>query len=80
MALIASGIGEATGAHIHEGPVGVNGGVVVFFDPFEGFDAGCQFLDADMLEHLTADWSGFYINVHTESVPSGELRGQLIAL
>lgn len=78
--LIASGIGEATGAHIHEAPVGVNGGVVVFFDPFEGFDAGCQFLDADTLEHLTADWSGFYINVHTGAVPSGELRGQLTAL
>lgn len=78
--LIASGIGAATAAHIHEAPVGVNGGVVVFFDPFEGFDAGCQFLDAETIGHLTSDWSGFYINVHTEAVPSGELRGQLMAL
>jgi len=69
----------ATMAHIHQAPVGDNGGVVV---PLEqsGKDgwavpAGAQ-LTAEQLKSFKA--GDMYINVHSKAYPGGEIRGQIV--
>ncbi len=77
----------ATAGHIHNAPVGVNGGVKHPLDiqptgtsggPFPGdwrFDDGTgplsDFLASEMLIERT------YVNIHTSNFPGGEIRGQL---
>ncbi|HYE02666.1 MAG TPA: CHRD domain-containing protein [Phycisphaerales bacterium] len=62
-----------TGAHIHQAPAGVAGGIVVDFNSqFTGF--GLQ--DPD-LNNVLANPAGFYVNLHNSPFPSGAIRGQL---
>ena len=78
-----------TGLHIHRGAAGANGPVVVnsgLSGPLEA-DAGNGVLffqatvtDADRLEAVEAildNPGGYYVNLHSSSVPSGFVRGQL---
>ncbi len=77
----------ATAAHIYQAPVGVNGPVV---EAFVGIPASTSFTFAinpasappniPVAAAILANPSGFYVNVHTQAFPSGELRGQLICL
>lgn len=84
--------GVVVGAHIHEGAVGVNGPVVVTLQAVidgDGTGTGCatdaeiDFAaagDADiatLLADIAANPQNYYVNVHTEGIPSGEIRGQL---
>jgi len=87
--------GTVVGAHIHEGVVGENGPIVVTLQAVadgEGTGAGCA-ADADFdlvasgdadIATLTADIAAnpanYYVNVHTENNPGGEIRGQLAAV
>ena len=78
--LTVSGI-TATAAHIHDAFAGTNGPVLVPFDPDAGdpslFTIGAgAMLDATGVERLLA--GALYVNVHTDAVPSGELRGQIL--
>jgi hypothetical protein len=71
-----------TVSHIHEGAEGVDGGVVVDLDVdgFEGSSEGCNdAADPDTLQAIIDDPAGFYVNVHTEALPGGAIRGQLMA-
>lgn len=71
-----------TVSHIHEGAEGVSGGVVVDLDVdgFEGSSEGCNdAADADILQSIIDNPAGFYVNVHTEALPAGAIRGQLMA-
>ena len=67
-----------TGMHIHEGNVGENGGVVFNLGTFltgnraKGIVSG---ITPDVIARLLN--GGYYINVHTEDNPSGEIRGQI---
>lgn len=86
--------GVVVGAHIHEGAVGANGPVVVTLAAVvsgNGTGAACA-ADADFdlaasgdadIATLTADIANnpanYYVNVHTENNPGGEIRGQLAA-
>jgi hypothetical protein len=73
-----------TASHIHTGTVGVNGpvaipispdGVPVLVTDTFSFD-GSLVLDAAQESALLS--GGYYINVHTAAVPSGEIRGQVL--
>lgn len=74
-----SGVSEVTAAHIHAGEVGMNGPVAFgFSDPDE--DGIWEIEGEDITEEqhdalLSGRW---YVNVHTDSYPDGELRGQIL--
>jgi len=73
--------GPITGAHIHEGMVGMNGGVLVgFTDNIEGNSIKAtitgEALTPELLEAMFNE--GLYFNIHTEANPSGEIRGQIL--
>lgn len=66
-------------AHIHEGVEGTNG-PVVFNLPIEvGVTSGSfsYMVDLDPIQATSLEAGVYYINIHTEDVPSGEIRAQL---
>jgi hypothetical protein len=64
-------------AHIHSGAAGTNGPIVVDFnEPVNGLN-GCVPADAALIKAIRQDPADFYVNVHTEMFPGGEVRGQL---
>ncbi len=73
--------GPITGAHIHEGMVGMNGGVLVgFTDNIEGNSIRTtitgEALTPELLEAMFNE--ALYFNIHTEANPGGEIRGQIL--
>ena len=72
-------IGVVTGAHIHKGGVGVNGPVVVMLTKSnEGTWKGCADRGSEWTQDMIkANYSGFYVNLHTAEYPNGAIRGQL---
>ena len=71
-----------TVSHIHEGAEGESGGVVVDLDVdgWEGSSEGCNdAADTEALQAIIDNPAGFYVNVHTEALPMGAIRGQLSA-
>jgi hypothetical protein len=82
-------IEPATAAHIHAGPAGVAGGIVVGLRaPSTGLAAACikavpddqnstETLTVSELAAIRADASQFYVNVHNAPFPAGAIRGQL---
>ena len=73
-AIQANNIGAITGAHIHTGAAGTNGGVRVDFDG-QLFGSVID-LDAASITPLNA--ANWYVNVHTAAHPGGAIRGQLM--
>jgi hypothetical protein len=88
-------LSDITLSHIHLGPVGVNGDIVVtFYDgptipgPFTGVLAEGTITAADLegplagqpLSALVAliNADSAYVNVHSVTYPSGEIRGQVV--
>lgn len=69
----------AIGAHIHRGPAGQNGPVIIpFVAPgASGTSAGCVTADDGLVPEILANPPGFYVNVHTNQFPGGAARGQL---
>lgn len=78
--LTVSGVAR-TVAHVHRAPAGSNGPVVVAFGPSADpsaawtLPANTLFSASDVAALLT---QGLYVNVHSTSFPSGEVRGQLV--
>jgi hypothetical protein len=71
-------IAPATAAHIHIGPAGVAGPVVVgLVPPTSGSSSDCASADRDLLLNILNDPSGYYVNVHNAPFPAGAIRGQL---
>ncbi|WP_037992767.1 CHRD domain-containing protein [Teredinibacter turnerae] len=67
----------ATAAHIHEGMVGQAGGVVV---GLEATDDGYKIPDEQSLTEeqiSTLTSNRMYVNVHSDTYPSGEIRAQI---
>jgi CHRD domain len=76
------GVDKPIAAHIHEGPAGVNGEIVVDLIPpphgNPGSSSRClRDLDEELLKEIQSNSTGFYVNVHTELFPAGAVRGQL---
>jgi hypothetical protein len=70
----------ATAAHIHAGPAGVAGGVVVTLSPPDesGTSSGCATgVDRALIKDIRKNPAEYYVNVHTTDYPSGAIRGQL---
>lgn len=78
-ALSVTGIAPATGAHIHVGPAGVAGGVVVpLSPPTSGSSSGCVTgVDPGLIKAIRQNPGDYYVNVHNADFPPGALRGQL---
>jgi len=79
-AVLVSNIAGATLAHIHRGPSGVNGGIVVNFNAPVGNPgriAGCTTITRTLYSQIAAFPSEFYVNVHNVAFPAGAVRGQL---
>jgi CHRD domain len=88
-----SGIANPTLSHIHRGAAGVNGPVIINFATSAAAIAGgrtsgsspitvvqsANLTDADLTALATATGAaGYYVNVHSQAFPGGEVRGQLV--
>lgn len=67
--------GALSGAHIHTGNVGSNGGIIVNLSGGPTVFSGSATLTAGQVTTLKA--SGLYVNIHSATFPSGEVRGQI---
>lgn len=70
--LIVEGLENITGAHVHRGAAGVNGPVAY---PLQVGAGSFNMAAADLVPLLTGQ---FYVNVHTQAIPAGEIRGQIL--
>jgi hypothetical protein len=74
--------GTVTAAHIHVGPAGVAGDVVVplFAGALAGTDSasGCiSGVSEELIKAIRQDPASYYVNVHSDVFPAGAVRGQL---
>ncbi len=69
---------DVVAGHIHVGAAGVNGPVVVNLGVDSADFEGCVTdVDPTLIRAIARNPAGYYVNVHTENVRSGEIRGQL---
>jgi hypothetical protein len=67
-------VAPISAAHIHAGPKGVSGPVVVSLEPYR---SGCVDTPNRTARFIKRHPSEFYVNVHNAKFPAGALRGQL---
>lgn len=81
-AIVVTGIGTPIAAHIHRAPAGVNGDIEIGLTAPTGGNPGAASgcvtgVATPLLNAIVAGPSGFYINVHTQDLQGGAVRGQL---
>ncbi|AWV98725.1 CHRD domain-containing protein [Arcticibacterium luteifluviistationis] len=64
-----------TGSHLHKAPAGANGSAIIFLNATSGTISGTFTVAETDEPDLIA--GNVYINLHTNSFPGGEIRGQL---
>jgi CHRD domain len=73
--------GIVTAAHVHVGPAGVAGDVVVplFAQNLSGTDSAsdCVSVSEELIKAIRHDPENYYVNVHSTVFPAGAVRGQL---
>ena len=76
--LRVANISMATAAHIHRGPAGEAGPVVVpLRAPSNGAITDTVHVDKALAQEILRTPSAFYVNVHNGDFPAGAVRGQL---
>ncbi len=75
--LRTTGLEGVTGWHVHRGPPGSTGPVVVDLTPTLGDGPACVSVPFELLREIRNDPTGFYVDVETATLPAGALRGQL---
>jgi hypothetical protein len=72
-------IAPATAAHIHVGPPGVAGPIVIpLTAPTDGSSSGCvNDVDPELIDAIKKNPGDYYVNVHNADFPPGAVRGQL---
>ena len=73
------GLPTITGAHIHKGAAGANGGVVVALDPakIDTRHTTCMPVEEKLLTDIASHPTMYYFNAHTVKFPGGAVRSQL---
>ena len=72
-------IGPVTAAHIHRGGPGEAGPPVVPLDAPDDNDSNdCDVVGDALLDEISRNPAGFYVNVHTAEYPQGAIRGQIV--
>ena len=75
--LQTTGIDDLTGLHIHRGPAGVAGPVVVDFAGAGTPQITNRCVTSSEASAIAANPVGYYVNAHTGPYPSGAIRGQI---
>lgn len=71
-------IAPVTMAHIHAGAAGKAGDPVVTLKPdADEYLKGCTAVTPEIAAALLANPGDYYVNVHTNELPKGAIRGQL---
>ena len=68
---------EITGAHLHAGLPGENGGVIIDLGGLRDGNTIRGTVDLTIDDFLNLAFGNVYVNVHTMNNPGGEIRGQL---
>ena len=72
------GFTDATSAHIHAGPEGKSGNVVVTLSRGPRLHhQGCRHVSAATISAIERHPQGYYLNIHSVQYPHGAVRAQL---
>lgn len=73
--LTVTGLTNVTAAHIHR--VSTGDVVVPLTAPTSGSTSGCVTVAKALLQEIVSKPGAFYVNVHTQTYPNGQIRGNL---
>lgn len=67
----------ATAAHIHEGFAGTNGGVIIALEITGSTISVPENTVLDTAQVQAMNAGNYYVNIHSDAFPAGEIRGQI---
>lgn len=72
-----SKISKPSAGHIHKGPRGEDGAVVVALFTKAGKRSGCVNTTTTLANDIAKNPGAYYVNLHNSAFPAGAIRGQL---